>query len=86
MKKKCMTAGIKSPGRACAHVIVGDKTCGFSGECENKDPYNGDDGPGFDEEFHYKLTCGLHLMSEDAQRYFEIGFKAAKVFMEQKQK
>lgn len=45
--------------------------------------YNGDDGHPFDEEFHYKLTCGLHLMDEKAKRYFEIGFKAAKIFIKQ---
>ena len=44
------------------------------------DPYNGDDGPGFDYEFHEKLKAGLHLMSFDEQKLWNAGWDAAKAF------
>lgn len=44
------------------------------------DPYNGDDGPGFDYEFHEKLKAGLHLMSFGEQKLWNAGWDAAKAF------
>lgn len=44
------------------------------------DPYNGDDGPGFDYKFHEKLKAGLHLMSFGEQKLWNAGWDAAKAF------
>ena len=49
------------------------------------DPYNGDDGPGFDYEFHAKLLCGAHLLDENDRVYFNIGWKAGRNFEAEKQ-
>lgn len=45
-----------------------------------EDPYNGDDGPGFDHEFHAKLLAGAHLLNDEGRDAFEMGWDAAKAF------
>lgn len=47
---------------------------------KSNDPYNGDDGPGFDHEFHAKLLAGAHLLNDEGRETFEMGWKAAKEF------
>lgn len=44
------------------------------------DPYNGDDGPGFDHEFHAKLLAGAHLLNDEGRETFDMGWEAAKEF------
>ena len=44
------------------------------------DQYNGDDGPGFDHEFHATLLAGAHLMNEEQLKFFNIGWKAGREF------
>lgn len=49
------------------------------------DLYNGDDGPGFDEEFHAQLLSGAHLLNNIEHELFMMGWKAAKEFYESKE-
>ena len=44
------------------------------------DPYNGDDGPGFDYEFLAKLKAGAHLLNDEGCEAFDMGWEAAKAF------
>ncbi len=48
------------------------------------DPYNGDDGPGFDYEFHAKLLAGAHLLSDEQKEVFDLAWDAAKNFVAEK--
>ncbi len=36
MKHTCIVQGTPAPGRACRHVLVGGRLCGFAGACEHK--------------------------------------------------
>lgn len=47
---------------------------------KSSDPYNGDDGPGFDYEFHAKLLAGVHLLNDEGREAFNMGWEAAKAF------
>lgn len=45
--------------------------------------YNGDDGPGFDYEFHAHLLAGVHLMTDEQRTFFLNGWNACKEWMQQ---
>lgn len=47
---------------------------------KSNDPYNGDDGPGFDYEFHESLLHGVHLMNDEERLAWFSGWEAAKKF------
>lgn len=50
------------------------------------DPYNGDDGPGFDYEFHAQLLAGAHLLNDNDRAAFMLGWNACRDYMDQSQK
>lgn len=50
------------------------------------DPYNGDDGPGFDYEFHESLKNGVHLMTDEQRHFWYAGWEAAKKFFKEEHK
>lgn len=53
---------------------------GKQAESDPADPYNGDDGPGFDYEFHAKLLAGAHLLSDEQKEVFDLAWGASKEF------
>ena len=49
------------------------------------DPYNGDDGPGFDYEFHESLLHGVHMMTDEQRTFWYAGWEAAKAYFTKEQ-
>lgn len=51
---------------------------------KSNDSYNGDDGPGFDYEFHESLKHGVHLMTDEQRIFWLAGWEAAKDYFKGK--